>query len=155
MPQQVMQDIIRKAQVCSIANRMPSKLEELAADIGQLDKHSLEQLQWCLVSRGLAGRMARRAAQAAPSNVIGANRIINSMFVIFGRESTVNILREVEYDRHVAACARRFATKFRQSRLGKAQELHSHLRDLFGDGPHIHELGEIVRRAMSPAITAA
>ena len=134
---------------------MPNHIEKLASVIRQLDGQSLEQLQWVLVSRGLAARMAGRAAQAAPSSIIGANRIIDSMVTIFGREHTISILRKAGYDCRVAACARRFATKSRQNRLGKAQELYRHLNDLFGDVPPIDELGKIVRQASSPAAATA
>ena len=154
MAQLGLQGIIRRAEICSTANRMPNQIEWLVIDGRQLDEYCLEQLRRVLVSRGLAERMARRAAQAAPSSVVGANRIIDSMVVMFGQGHTLRLLRAVEYDRRVAACARRFATKARPGRLKKAKDLYEHLSNLFGGEPHIKDLGEIIRQAGSLAATS-
>jgi hypothetical protein len=138
-----LQDLIRQAQICSFSNRMPGKAERLANEAARLDDDELKQLRTAMIANGLHERMARRAGQAAPSSVVGANRIINSMTVIFGLSSTLEILREVEYDRRMASCVRRFVASSKD-RIDKAQELYEHLLDLFGNSALVQELSEMV-----------
>lgn len=137
---------------------MPTQAQRLVAAAASLDETGRAQLRAHIFELGLPARMARRACQAAPSSLLGAVRIIDALEKVLGKEATIAVLREAEYDRRLMACAERFIQP-KKNRLEAAAQLCEHLRDIFGGNPELDGLLDEVRqrsmeqgRALQPVL---
>lgn len=133
------------AEQYSYRRRMPKWAQQLALDASSLSEVDRAKLQTFMFELGLPARMARRACQAAPSCLKGAIRIIDAMESLLGKETTIAVLREAEYDRRLAAHATRIAGP-KKNQLLKAVLLLEHIRDVFGATLELDEQIDSIRR---------
>ena len=126
---------------CSFSRRMPARAVQLATATSELDDYGRTQIQRFILRQGLPCRMARRAVQMAPVNLPGAVSIIGALESLLGKEKTLEILHEADYDRRLIDCAVRFGRP-KNNRRRLALQLLEHVETIFGATP---ELGELLK----------
>lgn len=142
----------RLAEKCQFNRRMPAHASRLAEAASQLDDNARLQLSQFMLDADLPYRMAWRACQAAPSSLIGAERIIDALVTVIGREKTLIVLREIEYDRRICTCIRKFASS-KKRRFKAALDLCAHLQNIFGDCAEVQAATAAVRQNMQPVVS--
>lgn len=125
-----MQHALELAHRCSHGGRLPTRLVSLADLVEAHGEALRSKVETILLQEGHLPRIARRAAQAAPSNVLGAERIISAMERLVGRELAFAYLEEEGYVRHLLDRAESFA---RKGQSAKTQTLLIHLSMQYGD----------------------
>ena len=133
------QDVACLAGLCNAGRRLPTRARLLTRTFSTLDEQDRRLVRLQLIKHDVPRGMALRACQVAPSSLKGANRIVHALIVIFGKDETITVLREVNYYHRLFACAERFAQP-KKNRLRSAQQLCEHLAALFGPNPALSEL---------------
>lgn len=139
-----MQDVAYLASLCTTGRRLPTRAKKMSELFLTLDERIQLEVQQLMIKKDVQLGMALRACQAAPSNIIGAERIIDALIVVFGRTGAISILQQADYYRRLFACAERLAQP-KKNRLRLALRLLEHLEALFGSNEELQTLLETIQ----------
>jgi hypothetical protein len=140
------QYIFELAQHCTVGGRLPTRLVRLADAVEEHGEGIRSKVEAILLDEGRLLRIAHRAAQAAPGNVLGAERIIGSMERLVGRDVALAHLEQADYVPRLLALAERFARP-QKDQLGKSLALLGHLINIYGESrADVLSLRHFIRR---------
>ncbi|HEY5550149.1 MAG TPA: hypothetical protein VIK37_03070, partial [Candidatus Saccharimonadales bacterium] len=144
------QKVVRHAETCAFRNQLPKRITELVERFDELTHTQRCRARSKMKRLQLHERMARRATEIASVNIGSAERVIEAMIRIFGREATIAYLMEHNYTTKLLHRSERHK---KHGDHRNAEILRAHVAHYFGEGELLvfYEENRIAVRRKEPS----